>query len=146
VVRRAGEADEDTAKPVGWDGDGHLAGRSDHVLQAERLCRLGPAQRFERAKYDTGPQGAGHDSDQRGAARPQAEAVQPEQATDPEHGDEAEQNRRRGHATEVEAKVNDVQEAAEDVVEDERQQEKAAADKQAAPEYEISRAQAPSIS
>src|SRR5579872_952508 len=44
VVRGAGEADEDGSKAVRRDGDGDSAGRSDHVLEAEGVRRLGLAQ------------------------------------------------------------------------------------------------------
>ena len=67
--------------------------------------------------------------------------MQAEEPTDPEHGDEPEQNGRRRHAAEIEPEMNRVQDAAEQIVKDERQQEKPAADHQATAKYQISRAQ-----
>ena len=64
--------------------------------------------------------------------------MQAEQPADAEHADKAEQDRGRRNAAQVEApEVDDVQEAAKEVVEYECQQQEAATQEQAAAEYQI---------
>src|SRR5712692_2263090 len=146
VVRGAGEADQNRTELVGWDADRNAGRRPDHVLEAEGLRRLGLAQGLEGAENDAGAEQAGDHPDKRRATRSRVEAVEPEQATDSEHGDEAEQHGRRRHAGDVEADVYGAKKAAEDVVDDQGEQEEAAPEEEAGAEYEVSSVHALSTS
>src|ERR1700674_5408123 len=122
------------------DSDGNAPRRPDHVLQAEGLGRLGLAQDLEGPEDDTGAEQPGDGGDQRGASSPGAEAVDPQQAADSKHRDEAKQQGRRRHSSEIETDVDRAQEAAEKIVEDQREEKESAAQQKAAPEDEIRRA------
>src|SRR5881296_1310856 len=129
VVRRAREADQNAAELVGRDRDCDPAGGADHVVEAERVARLGRGKHPESAQHDKGPDQPGGD----------AQAVVGEEAAHPEHGDEAEQHGRRRDTGHVESNMKEVQDPAEEVVEDQGQEEKSAPNQQAASEYEVSR-------
>src|SRR5579864_8501761 len=53
VVRRAGEADENSAEPVGRNSHRHASGCAHHVLELERAAGLGLAQDLESPEHDS---------------------------------------------------------------------------------------------
>src|SRR5690349_8005781 len=84
VVGRSGEADQNRTELVGGDADRNAARRADHVLEAEGLRRLSLTKGFEGAENDAGAEQAGDHPDHGCAAWARVEAVEPEEAADPE--------------------------------------------------------------
>src|SRR4029077_2123788 len=96
--------------------------------------------------HDTGSEQTADQRDERCTPDPSAEAVQAEQPGDAEHGDETEEKRGRRDSAEIETEVDGAEKAAEEVVEDQRQEEESAPEQQARSEDEIRRTHSPSTS
>ena len=74
---------------IGRYADGDAARRADHVLQAERVGRLRPAQRREGSQHHAGTDHARDDPDQRGEADADPEAMDAQEPAHPKHGHKA---------------------------------------------------------
>ena len=128
-----------STSPMPRRPDAHLdpAGRADHVLELELGTRLGPPEGAEQQANRDGADRAGHDPDdgRRGAAHAQDLAC--EQASGPEQRDEGEDRRHDPAAAHVVVDADDIGEPAEELAEDDRDEEQAAADEQAEQEDRV---------
>ena len=130
-------ADIDAAEPAGGDPDRDGARAPDEVLQAERRLALGPLEDAEHAVHDREADRAECGSDQGRLAAMRIEQLGREQSADTEHRDEAERQRHERHATDVGAHVERVEDASQDVVDEDRDQQETAADQRAQDEDEV---------
>ncbi len=90
-MRASREADQDGPEPVRWNGDRDASDRTDHVLEAERVCGLGLTEDLKGAEHHPRAEHAGDDPAEGGRAGAEAKAVQAEEAADAEHRDKAQQ-------------------------------------------------------
>ena len=125
--------DQHAAVAAGRDADRDEGVVADQVARS-RTARPPAARRrsVNRTVRDGHPDEPEDRPDEGRLAAVQVEDLGGEQATDTEHRDERQQQRHERHAADVE-----VEDGAQDVVEEDRQQEQAAADQRADEEHEV---------
>jgi hypothetical protein len=137
LVGLAFGSDVDGAHPARRDRHAHRTGMADEVTDRERSPAFGAAQRSEQEVRHREANEAEPDPDRRRRAAVEVEDLGGEDAADSEHGDEREERRHERDAADREVDVEGVEQAAEDVVEQDGDQEQPTADEGGEDEDEV---------
>ena len=131
-VRLALGLDEHAAVATGRDADLDIGVVSDEIARRERLGRRCPAEGAEDEPGDRPGRRCRSAADRRRLAAVDVEHLRGEQPADPEHRDERQQQRHEAHAADVE-----VEDGAQDVVDEDGDQQQPATDQEADDEDEV---------